>query len=300
MRLRLTSVLCLVGPGLAALYLLVGCSGTVSRDEVRSATGNLTGVTVAGTVGEAPEVRIAAPLKVSATKSDIVVTGTGPPVTVGRPTMLHLTMYDARTGAKAASTHDPGETALVVKDTDETLFPVLSAALAGQPQGSRIAMTVAAEDAYGETGAPDLSVRPGDPLVLVADVVSVPPAELVDGPGDVPDLTERVAGAPPGEVTVVPLAEGDGPRARAESLVTVDYQAQAWGETEPFVSSYAKEPMVLPIGIANGAVDQALVGVRRGSRLLVLVPAGVSPGGLLAAAPPGAALAVVVDLRGVS
>ncbi|MGO4257032.1 FKBP-type peptidyl-prolyl cis-trans isomerase [Marmoricola sp. RAF53] len=310
-----------------ALALAAGvsaCSGSVDRDDVRAAEGTITGLTVTGEPGAAPAVRMAAPLKVTGTRTETVVAGTGAPVQVDQLFVLQLTMYDARTGKKAISTYDPGQVPMAVKNTDDTLFPALSKALVGQRQGSRLVLTVTGDDAYGDAGAPQYGIDPGDPVVLVADVVAVPPTEVLPALGSqglgadpagralprvverdgLPDRIDTSGVAKPGRLVVVPLVTGTGPAVRDDSLVTVDYLGQVWGAAYPFEDTFTKEPALVPIGVdaVTEAWDRALVGVRRGSRLLVLAPPRLSfkAAGSPPAIPGSATIAYVIDVLGVS
>lgn len=305
----------------AGAVLLAACSGSVASEDLRSAQGTITGLNVTGTPGDPPVVRIAAPLKVTESRDETLVSGTGPPVAVDQLFVLQLTMYNARTGRKAISTYDPGQVAMAVKDTDGTLFPVLNKALVGARQGSRLVLAVTADDAYGEAGAPQYGIEPGDPLVLVADVVAVPPADVLPGiDGDpvrprsglprvlledgLPSGFDFAGSQRPGDLVVVPLVRGTGPAIKPDSLVTLHSLAQVWGSSVPFDDTFRKEPALVPIGTGKviEAWDRALVGVRRGSRVLVIAPPRLAfkDAGNPPAVPPGATVAYVIDVLGVS
>lgn len=306
---------------LAAALALVcsGCTGIVQGSQVKSAEGTITGLTVSGEPGSEPGVRMAAPLAVPTTRTEVTVTGTGAPILVDQLFVLELTLYDARTGAKAFSTYDHGQHALAAKTTDDTLFPKLSAALVGKPQGSRVVLAMAAADAFAAGGVPPSGVRASDPVVVVADVVAVPPVQTLSGPSGrslatgpgTPRIAVGTSGpesigtrglvAPRG-LEVIRLIDGSGPPVRDRSLVTLDYLGQQWGASEPFEDTYFKEPdlIALGTGMAPPAWDRALVGLRRGSRVLVVAPASL-------AGVPGATgslvhgtIAWVIDVLGVS
>jgi peptidylprolyl isomerase len=73
---------------------------------------------------------------------------------------------------------------------------------------------------------------------------------------------------------VIPLIEGDGPVARDDSLVTFDYFGQIYGSDKVFDQSYDREPVTFPLGI-GGLIkgwDEALVGLKRGSRVMIIAP----------------------------
>lgn len=304
---------------------LAGC-GSGSDGDPTSATGDVRGVTVTGAVGAVPDVRIKAPLHVPRTVVETLVSGDGPPVQADQLFVLQLTMYDARTGDKAISTHDSGQTALAVRTSDDTLFPVLSRALVGVHQGSRLLVVATGEDTFGDAGAPQYHVGAGDPVVLVADVVAVPPADVlalangtpVTPPRSAPRV-ETASGTPtridftrpdgrplprPKRLVVVPLLEGTGPAAKADGLVTIDYLGQVWGSASRFEDTYAKEPTTVPLGVGQVVPgwEHVLVGAHRGSRYLVVVPPslGFGAAGSPPAIPGNATLAYVIDVLGVS
>jgi peptidylprolyl isomerase len=300
---------------------LSGCSGSVGHGRIRSAEGSITGLTVSGVPGQPPTVRIAAPLHVDRVRTDTIVRGTGAPVVVDTLLVLQLAMYDARTGQKAVSTYDSGQGAMAVKTTDGTLFPALASALEGVRQGSRVVVTLPGAQAYGGAGAPQYGVGPDDPLVLVADVIAVPPTRVLDAVDGaavaVPAHRPRVVlrdGVPyvvrtrglaaPTRLRVTTLVRGAGPAIAAGDLVALRTLGQVWDAATPFDDTFTKEPVLVPVGIGKvlPAWDRALVGVPRGSRLLVEAPAADAFGtaGRPPDVPPGAAVVYVLDVLGVS
>ncbi len=306
---------------LAAALALVctGCSGIVKGSQVKSAEGTLTGLTVSGEPGSEPGVRMAAPLAVPETRTEVTVTGTGAPILVDQLFVLELTLYDARTGVKAFSTYDPGQHALAAKTTDDTLFPKLSTALIGKPQGSRVVMEMAASDAFAAGGVPPSGVRASDPVVVVADVVAVPPAQTISGPEGrsvatapgTPRITVGDSGpesigtrglvAPRG-LEVIRLVDGTGPPVRDRSLVTLNYLGQQWGASDPFEDTYFKEPDLISLGTGTAppAWDRALVGLHRGSRVLGVAPAALAGVPGATGTPVRGTIAWVIDVLGVS
>lgn len=298
--------------------VFAGCSASGSPDPRPGAS--IYGVDVAGDWGSKPIVRIAAPLKVSTTTSQVAIVGTGAPIQVDQLFVLQLTIYNARTGAEVASTLDEGEVPLVAKSSDDTLFPELVSALAGIPQGSRVVLALTASDGYGSGGVPPTGLEPDDPTVVVADVLAVPPTSSVTAAqgrqvthanstpkvrllaGDPVAVTFPDGASAPSAVTVVKLIEGSGEPVRDRSLVTMNFLGQDWGSATPFVDTYFKEPVVMPVG-AEGSMpawDQALVGLNAGSRIMVIDPNPPTrvPGELEAA--EHGTITWVIDLLGVS
>jgi peptidylprolyl isomerase len=301
----------------ACLLTLLGCSGP--NGGTSSAGDEIFGLDVSGTIGTEPVVRMVTPLKVARSASEVVIAGTGAPVQIDQLFVLQLTLYDARSGHRVASTYAAGQLPLVAKSSDDSLFPALTKALIGKRQGSRIAVALTAADAYGAGGVAPAGVRRTDPIVVIADVVAVPPTRTIataDGTAVAPGLgTPRVtilAGDPTGVVAptgpapdalmVVPLLAGSGPKVRDHSLVTLDYLGQVWGSRGPFADTYFKEPVLIPVGATGSlpAWDQALVGVRRGSRLLIIDPNHSTSVPRVVTAPGRGTIAWVIDVLGVS
>jgi peptidylprolyl isomerase len=291
---------------LAALLLvgsLTACSGTVRSQAARPAEEVLTGLTVSGDPGTAPVVRMRTPLTIDETISAVTRLGHGAPIQVDQLFVLELTLYDARTGERAL-TLEP----VAAKSSDDTLFPVLADALIGVREGSRVVVAATAADAFGSGGVPPKGISASDPVVVVADVVAVPPRtvvpsavgtpvphvpmtpEVVYGADDVPATVSFDHVTPVASLRSYPIVAGSGPRVRAHDVITVNYLAQRSLQDDPFEDTFFKEPVQVAIGTgtAPAAFDKFLVGVRRGSRVIIFGPAGRGM------------IAWVVDVLGVS
>jgi peptidylprolyl isomerase len=132
----------------------------------------------------------------------------------------------------------------------------------------------------------------------------IPTVEEKDG--NVTNLTfEKAPAKPSNKLQVITLIEGDGPPARAASLVTFDYFGQIYGTKTIFDQSFDKAPVTFPLG-TGGLIrgwDEGLVGINRGSRVLVIAPPefGYGADGNPQAGIKGTdSLAFVVDILGVS
>ena len=304
----------------------VAACGQASGLELGSKTegDTIAGVKVSGEFDAEPKVEIDGPLDVKKTQSQVITTGDGDEVQEGKQALLHLYLANGTTGEKAAATYDQG-LPVAMTMTEGQLFPALLDSVVGQPVGSRIAVAALPKDAYGETGSKELKLGPKDNVVFVVDVMSVEPTDVLDGPkgeepadvptdiptieekdGNVTNLTfDKAPAKPSDELQVITLIEGDGPPARAASLVTFDYFGQIYGSTKIFDQSYDKEPVTFPLG-TGGLIkgwDEGLVGVNQGSRVLVIAPPdfGYGPDGNPQAGIKGTdSLAFVVDILGVS
>lgn len=308
---------------LPLLLLGVAACGDAADEEVETGSGDgagISGVEVSGAVGEEPEVTIDGPLALEETATEVIETGEGNEVVEGEQALLHLYVANGTTGDKALATFDQGVPASF-RMSEQELFRSVVDATVGQTVGSRIVVVAVPADAFPQ-GAPQFDLGPEDNVVFVVDVMSVEPAETLEGPegepvdvpATLPTVIEKdgaVTGIdfakapkqPSKELQVVTLVEGDGPPARDDSLVTFDYLGQVYGTDKVFDESYSTEPRTFPVGIGGliKAWDEGLVDARRGSRLMIIAPPGVAYGeqGSPPNIPGGATLTFVIDILGV-
>ncbi|QNN52746.1 FKBP-type peptidyl-prolyl cis-trans isomerase [Nocardioides mesophilus] len=298
-----------------------GGSGSSEKADTASDTKALAGVSVDGEVGTGLEVKLDKPVKTDGVKSEVLTTGDGDPVKANEVALLQLYIGNGTSGQKAVNTYDAGPPVQVTMSEGQ-LFQVLLDAVVGEPAGSRVAITAPASDVWGAQGAPQLKIGPDDTAVFVADIVSVPPTEVLDGPegkqleppADAPTVIEKdgaVTGfdwstAPekaPQKLTVIPLIEGEGPPARAGSMVTFDYFGSVYGSKKPFDESYSREPAAFGVGVGGliPAWDKSIPGLKRGSRVLIIAPPGEAYGDQpREGIPANSTLVFVVDVLGVS
>jgi peptidylprolyl isomerase len=303
--------------------LLVGtaaCGDDAESPESSGSGTEIEGLTVEGAVGEELTVDMEAPLDGEGTKAQVLETGEGNPLKLNESALLHLYIGNATSGKDAITTYDQGVPIQVTASEDQ-LFKAVLDNIVDQPRGSRVAVTAPVKDVWGEQGAPQLKLKASDTALFVADIVSVQPAEVIDGPegepvdpaADAPTVEEKdgqVTGldwstAPkkaPKELTVIPLVEGEGPEATAESMVTFDYYGAVYGEDKPFDESYSREPTPFGVGVEGliPAWDKVIPGLKRGSRVLIVAPPEDGYGDQEQPnIPAGSTLTFVVDVLGV-
>jgi peptidylprolyl isomerase len=301
------------------LLLGTAACGDDSGGTTETADDAIKGVTVDGEVGEEIKVEMDAPIGKS-TKSEVITEGDGTKLEAGNFLLLHLYIGNATSGKDAISTYDQGNP-IQVQASEDQLFKQVLDAIVGQPRGSRVAVTAPVKEVWGGQGAPQLGLKASDEALFVADIVSVQPKEVLDGPegeevdppADAPKVEEKdgnVTGidwsdAPkkaPKKLTVIPLVEGDGPVAEAGSMVTFDYYGAVWGENKPFDESYSREPRPFGVGVGGliPAWDENIPDLKRGSRVLIIAPAKDAYGDREQPnIPGGSTLAFVVDVLGV-
>ena len=312
---------------LAALMLLAtaACGGGDSdKPESDVDMGQeIKGLSVSGNFGEEPEVKVDPAVKVDKPTTQVVSAGEGNPVVANQDAMFNIFLAKGADGEKLYSSADQG-TPTQAKMTEGQFFKVIIDGLVGKPQGSRVAIAATVKDVWGQAGAPQLKLKTSDTVMFVIDVLSVTPKEVIDGPegeevappADAPAVTEsggevtgvdfsKAAKKAPTELQTIPLIKGDGPVVRDQSLVTVDYIGQVYGSSKPFNNSYASEPATFGVGKGSSVIpawNKALVGLPRGSRVLLVVPPadGYGPGGNPAIkVGPKDAMVFLVDVLGV-
>lgn len=303
------------------LLSATACGGDAAEPEgtASSADSGISGLTVTGAVGKGIDVKVDKPVKTDEPQSEVLTAGHGNPVQAGQAALLHLYIGNG-SGKSGLTTYDEGGPVQVTM-SEEQLFKVLLDELVGQPSGSRIAVAAPVRDVWGPQGAPQLQLKAKDTAILVADIISAPPAEVLDGPegapvdppADAPKVVEKDgkvvgfdwADAPakaPKELTVIPLVEGDGPPAKAGSLVTFDYFGSVWGADKPFDESFSAKPVPFGVGIGGliPAWDETIPGLNRGSRVLIIAPPDQAYGSQKRPGiPADSTLVFVVDVLGV-
>jgi peptidylprolyl isomerase len=298
-----------------ALALTTAACGSAEKKDATSVRDR---IKVSGAFGEKPKLEIDPPLKLTESTSWIGEKGTGDKIGSESTAILQLTMADGRTGKTAISTFDQGQRALEVKLGDQ-VFPSLVQALGGKAAKTRVVVASTSDDAYGEKGAPQLGIKGGDPVVMVADIISTDPTSVLDdptgatraAPATAPVLKEK-DGLPVGfdfakarkvkKLTVIPLREGTGPVVEEPDRIAANYLGQVWGAKQPFEETFSKEPALFSIGLASviKAWDEALAGQKEGARVMIISPPSSAYGATAQQnIPANSTLVFVVDVLGV-
>lgn len=304
----------------SALLLGSAACGGDSGSSSEEALATLSGVSAEGAVGKDLSVTLESPIESDEPQSAILTEGDGNPLQTNDAALIHLYVGNGTSGKQAANTYEAGPPVQVTA-TEGQLFQVILDEVVGQPAGSRIAITAPATEVWGDQGAPQLKIAGDDTVVFVADIVSVEPVTILDAPEgtevepseEAPALVEedgQITGfdwtqAPkkaPTELTVIPLVEGDGPEARAESMVTFDYFGAVYGKDKPFDESFSADPVPFGVGVKGliPAWDKVIPGLTLGSRVLIIAPPEDAYGDAdQPGIPANSTLAFVVDVLGV-
>ncbi len=287
---------------------------------------SLPGVSVSSGFGKEPSVKVDAPLKLDRPEYTVVQQGHGSKVAANKQALVNLVLVDGKTGKKAASTFGQSAPYYLQSVSSTQFFPAVIDAIKNQPVGTRVAVAMPAADAYGAKGNPQLKIGPNDPVVFVVDVVSTEATNVLSGPQgsknthlpkNLPTVVEKngkvskldfshAPKKPSNKLQVYTLVKGHGAPVRKPSLVTFNYLGQIYGTDKVFDESYSSSPRTFPIGMGRliKAWDQGMVGLRTGSRVLMIVPPsyGYGKSGQPQSKPPikgTDTLAFVIDILGV-
>ena len=269
---------------LTVLVGTAGCGGSGSDPS------GIDGLTVTGSFGKLPKIKVDG-LKVSSTKSAVLIKGDGPELEDSQSALLRYVIANGKNGKTLQNNYDDNqpESVNVGRETDP-----ISKAIAGQRIGTRIELALPAKQVVGEQGAPQVGLGPDDPLVMVVDLVDFAPGPLsgpkgtkVEPPADAPKVVEqdgKITGldfskAPkkaPTKLEVIPLVKGTGPAVKNGDTITVNYIGSKWGAgNTPFDNSYERgQPTSFTLsqgGLIDGWVT-GLDGVKVGSRVMLVVP----------------------------
>lgn len=268
----------------------------------------LDAVTISGTPGEPPELEWNAQLEAGDAKAEVVDEGDGAAYEDGDTAYINYVVGNGYSRETVMNSFGPSLQAASFTVGDEAVQPTDVGSLIaeevranlpdGVTRGTRIAITVGAEELFGgavyDTSVTSLGIGNKDGLVIVADLLEPDPLTAPEGtaqpsPDWAPTLTYK-AGKPTGfdftgvpkpaadakdaktRKAVVKLGEGD--RVQKGDLLVVNYLGQVYDGEKPFDESFTKEPFPTPIGL--GAVvtgwDEGLVGIRTGSRVILEIP----------------------------
>jgi FKBP-type peptidyl-prolyl cis-trans isomerase len=211
--------------------------------------------------------------------------------------------YAAKTwkrGTELPGTYGKGGTPSAFPVGQGAVLPALDRAVEGQQAGSRVLVVAPPAAAYGDAGNARLGVRDTDTVVFAIDIVKIIAADsTVQGhqravPDELPQVRAGRSNvtiavpdtAPPRGLVSQTLVDGSGPRVKAGQTIVSRRAGAVWAanrgkdQATLFDSSWSQGPSTVVIGRGNliEGLDQALVGVQVGSRVLVVIPPGLAYG----------------------
>ena len=288
-------------------------NGTDTEQSASSREGTISDVTVTGDAPDEPKIEFKAPITFSKTESKVINegAGTGPEAVANSVVTVNYLGVNASTGEDFDSSWSDDGKATPATFGLGQVIPGFSSGLIGTQAGDRVLLTINSKDGYDPTGSTDGTIKKGDSLVFVVDVLKVQnPVTLSES--QVPTVVEK-KGKPSGFVTkptvpktvddlgVYVVKEGTGAPVEAGQTITVNYLGAIYPDGKVFDESFSKQPATFSIGTGQviAGWDQALVGQKVGSRLIVVIPSelGYGTAGQGKDIPPNSDLIFLIDIQ---
>jgi peptidylprolyl isomerase len=274
---------------LAVTAAIAGCSSSSSSSGTANPNAQ---VTVSGKLGTAPTVHIPAAAAGKTLVTKTLIKGTGPVLTNADSYLARFSLYVWR-----GKTHKLLFTNFA---STPTVLPVamgltgLQKAITGQHVGSRVLAVMPPKYGYGKLGNSQIGVKGTDTLVWVVDLdqaftpnTRASGKQVSAGGGTLPTVTVGTGGtpqvaipsnAPPSKLVVKTLIQGTGPAVQKNQSIVVRYVGVIWRTGKvfnsdwPSVSQPTAAPNVFTLGQLIPAWNTGLVGVKVGSRVMLVVP----------------------------
>jgi len=312
----------------AGAVLVAGCgsksksSGASPSGPIPIASNATANASVSGAFGAAPTIKLLTAKPPTVTEVSVVTRGTGAVLKVG-----DLAVVDdfGRTWRSPATFQDtfgdaePPDTLPV--GTGAIQLTGLDRALVGVPVGSRVLVVLPPDAGFGNVASNlPTGVTKTDTAVLVFDVKAAftgnagPTGTAVaSGGGTLPTVSGGLTTKPvitipktaaPTALSATTLIQGSGAVTASGDELVVQYIGEIWATGKEFDSSWSRnQPTGFSIGVGQviPGWDKALVGVKVGSRVLLVVPPadGYGSAGQSAAGISGTdTLVFVVDILG--
>jgi len=242
---------------------------------------DLTGITVTGPKGKAPKVTFhPKPFVVDKTQTKVLIEGKGDAARADGYVKINYYGVNGRDGAVFDSSFSRGAPASFPLANVITGFKT---GLTGQKVGSRVLVVVPSSEGYGETGSSDGSIKAGDTLIFVVDILAVsvtdPSGETVTPPAGLPTVTGAAnakptvtipATAAPTTMTAQTLIKGTGDKVTKADTIYARFVGYSWKTGKLIQDQWTPITGALSTtipGWKTGLVDKTV-----GSRVLLVLP----------------------------
>ncbi|GAB3679586.1 FKBP-type peptidyl-prolyl cis-trans isomerase [Actinocorallia lasiicapitis] len=252
---------------------------------------------VTGAFGAEPKVTFPEIAPFKGTTSKVLIAGTGDVLPKGETAYLGFSSYKW-TGAKKSEpqgkykevNQQTGMPFTPVKIGEETGLKALDSVLNSVRVGERFLVTM---DGKGldPQASQQMGLKATDNLVFVVDVLAkdnpvkgkITPVNDANLPtitdpkkdGEAPGFEIPKGKDAPKELVVKTLIQGTGAEVKTAQTVVANYEGHIWRDNSKFDSSWDRKSPA-PFEIGTGKVvkgwDQALVGVKAGSRVMIVIP----------------------------
>lgn len=272
------------------------------------ASDNFDKVSVSGSFGKAPKVKVDSPWAIDKTRTKVLDAGNGPVVGEGQSVEVNYYGVNGRTGKTFDESFSRGQP---IAFSLAQVVPGFSKGLVGQRQGSRVLIAMPGKDGYDPMGGnPQAGIEVGDTLIFVVDVVggqlSGPEGATVQPKAGLPTVTENSGkpeitipeSAPPTALEVQPLIKGKGKKVGANDTITFNYLWVRWSDGKVLEQTYGAKPATTELSGLLPGMAKGLEGQTVGSRVLLVIPPadGYPDGNATPSVKPGETLVILVDL----
>ena len=248
---------------------------------------------VAGRLGSTPIISLKGQLEPAGdVVTDRLITGQGRTVNAGDAVLLSVSTFSGRDGANTTGTRS-GHRLHAGRVEPTTLGEVLSGAVTGQTEGSRIVVRAPVSGSDGLTEE-----------VTVVDVLpTTATGQELDAPVGTPSATlgqdgcmaVSAAGLPtPTRSSATVVVQGDGPQVTASDTIVARYTTVGWADDSVLSSTYGTTTVPGTINMAStmAGIAQHLLDIPVGSRVILSLPADQARG--------DQPVAVVIDVLAVA
>ena len=287
----------------AGALLVAGCSAkakssasaaaTVAGGPIAIGSEATSSATVSGAFGSTPTIKLVASKPPKTAEVSILSRGTGAPLKLGDLAVVDdygRTWRSSTIFQNTFTTAVPPDTLPI--GSGALQLPGLDKALVGVPTGSRVLVVLPPDAGFANvTTALPTGVKKTDTALLVFDVqarfasnAGPTGATVSSGGGALPTVTGALTAKPvlsipktaaPAALSSTTLVQGTGPTTVTGDELIVQYLGEIWATGKEFDSSWSRaSPAGFTVGVGDliPAWDKALVGVKVGSRVLLVVP----------------------------
>ncbi|PSL39563.1 peptidylprolyl isomerase [Labedella gwakjiensis] len=304
----------LLSAGLVALSL-TACTSPADACTPEATPGDASNVITAdGDFGTAPVVDAPSDVYTTKTQSTTLIEGDGDVVLPDELVVIDYTLVNGRTGEVV--TQSAYDASAPTTFSPENLLPGMAKGLVCATAGSRVAVAISAEDAFGPSGGnPQYGIDEDDTILAVMDVHKsyLAKADGFPVPVTTPGLPSVVTAAdgtpgltipktdPPADLRKATLLQGSGQTVKEGDLVTVNYTGALWTERTIFDSSWERgTPAQFTTDQVVPGFADALVGAQVGSQVVVVIPPSQGYGDTASGSiPANSTLVFVIDILGV-
>ena len=242
---------------------------------------NLDEIKVSGKWGKLPKVTFPAPFAIDKTQAKVLIAGKGAEVTADGPFTFRYYLASGPTGKKleeSFSTKSDFTTAV------SGLIKGFQIGLVGKKAGSRVLLAIPGADGYdGQGGSSDGSIKVGDTLVFVVDImgaaVAQPSGKVVNPPQGLPAVAGGAADKPtvtipataaPAAMSAVSLIQGTGAKVAKADTIYVRYVGYSWKTGKLVDDQWTPSDGTLATTVPGW--QTGLLGKAIGSRVLLVLP----------------------------